>query len=75
MNVALPRMEIELVVKLNQLFPPSLQKILLKSSLSMTNFATHFALKLVFLPKPSIESGKMLREAVGPNHECVVLGY
>jgi hypothetical protein len=53
MNVALPRMEIELMVK---------QKILLKSSLSMTNFAMHFALKLVFLPKPSIESGKMLKE-------------
>jgi hypothetical protein len=62
MNVALPRMEMELMVKLNQLFPPSLQKILLKSSLSMTNSATHYALKLVFLLKPLIESGKMLRE-------------
>jgi hypothetical protein len=56
MNVAPPRMEMELMVELNQLFHPSLQKILLKSSLSMTNFATHFALKLVFLLKPSIES-------------------
>jgi hypothetical protein len=55
-------MEMELMVKLNQLFPPSLQKILLKNSLSMTNFTTHFALKLVFLLKPSFESGKMLRE-------------
>jgi hypothetical protein len=62
MNVALPRMEMELMVKLKQLFPPSLQKILLKSSLSMTNFATHFAFKLVFLLKSLIKSGKMLRE-------------
>jgi hypothetical protein len=62
MNVALQRMEMELMVKLNQLFPPSLQTILLKSSLSMTNFAMHFALKLVFLLKPPIESGKMLRD-------------
>jgi hypothetical protein len=43
-------------------FPPSLQKILLKSSLSMTNFTMHFALKLVFLLKLLIKSGKMLRE-------------
>jgi hypothetical protein len=64
MSVALPRMEIELVVKLNHLFPPSLQKNLLKSSLSMTNFATHFALKLIFLPKLSIKSRKMLRETI-----------
>jgi hypothetical protein len=62
MNIALPRIEMELMVKLNQVFPPSLQKILLISLLSMTNFATHFALKLVFLLKLLIKSGKMLRD-------------
>ncbi len=41
---------------------PNLQKVLLRNLLSMTNFATRFALRLAFPLKQLIESGRMPRE-------------
>jgi hypothetical protein len=51
------------------LLPPSLQKVLLRNLLSMTSLAMRSALRLAFLLKQLIESGKMPRETVGLNHE------
>jgi hypothetical protein len=42
--------------------PLNLRKLLLRILSSMTNFAMHFALRLIYLPKQSIESGRMPRE-------------
>jgi hypothetical protein len=40
----------------------NLRKLLLRNLLSTINFATHFALRLAFPLKRSIESGRMPRE-------------
>jgi hypothetical protein len=42
--------------------PLNMWKLLLRSSPSMTIFTMHFALKLVYLLKQLIESGRTLRE-------------
>jgi hypothetical protein len=50
------------MVNQRRLLHPNPPKVLLRNLLSMTNFAMHFALRLAFLLKQSIESGRMLRE-------------
>jgi hypothetical protein len=50
-------------IMVNQMrLPLNLQKLLLRSLPSMTNFATHVALRLVYPLKQLIESGRMPRE-------------
>jgi hypothetical protein len=58
-NIA--KMETEIMVNRMRL-PLNLQKLLLRSSPSKTNFATHFALRLVYPLKQSIKSGRIFRE-------------
>jgi hypothetical protein len=58
-NIA--KMAAEIMVNQMRL-PLNLQKLLLRSSPSMTNFAMQFALRLVYLLKQLIESGRMPRE-------------
>ncbi len=50
-------------IMVNQMrLPLNLWKLLLRSLLSMTNFEVHFALRLVYLLKQSIKSGRTPRE-------------
>jgi hypothetical protein len=59
MNVA----KIAMGIMVNQMrLPLNLWKLLLRSLPLMTNFAMHFALRLVYPLKQLIKSGKTLRE-------------
>jgi hypothetical protein len=61
MNVTKPKMAMGTMVNQKRLHP-NLPKVLLRNFLSMTNFTTFFALRLAFLLKHLIESGRMPRE-------------